>query len=525
MNGSLRERAHAMHELALRYYIDLSDTQIGDVRVKNWNTTLAFLTYMTKGRHLLKGDPSTGKTSLSALVCSILGGVPPDLAKRVLVRGTPDLTREDVTGRLQYGKLHEGKEWVVWNLAHTMPFFNLDELLRIPTKLQSLILTGIEDGIWTYASSYSIDVGKRPGFYTINPRDSGSFELTYALMDRMTASSEHWPLPSVKQDEKDLANVLRDVELSGLLEKEDLPEGLQKLVRDVPSGVARSITEQISRIGEETTPPAEGMSNQRAFQETVKRVTELREKYRREILRPLLGGLEPLDEGDLDAILWEMRDIPFDPDAIKVRFWWEASMNTSGVYGRKRSEDHVSPTQIPDIYPDRNYAVSKVEGPLTNRVQGDANTYARAIAWWMGKESIDVETYRTALVYCMNHRIPFDPLYAASNRWSPRKTDLQTHLSELLLDEMSKDYQQVHGELFDIVGKVVRADFDPTIEEGEKGFDKGRMLTRRQWDLVKEGKHPVVEQIRNHLDSEFGIYVERPWVKEYETLKGGEQED
>ncbi len=569
MGSTLRERAHAMHDLLQRYYLDQSSEQIGDLKIENWNTTLSFLTYFTKGRQLLKGDPSSGKTSLAGLVCGMLGGVSPDMTSRVLVRGTPDLTKEDLTGHLHYGALHQGNEWVVWILGHMMPFFNVDELLRIPTKLQSLVLTGIEDGIWTYANSYSIDTGKRPGFYTINPVDEGSFQLTYALMDRLTSSSEHWPLPRLAQDKKKTANINKAVELmGGRVDK--LPEMYAEQFLNAPEGAARDIVKAMMHIGEVTLPKLEqtpeqlmasfkkidelvGLyresmkdsdrvdplsdaiakemitdivrreimplmeSNLGHFQSLVSQTTDLRTQYREEVLAPLLD-VEPLNDEDLEQIFWEIDQIPFDQTATKVAFWWEACMNTSLMYGVKRSEDHIPLSRMmTSDYPDKGHAVSKIEGPFSNRGQSDADSIARAIAWWLGKDTVDTEIYRAAVVCTENHKLPFDATYAAQKQISPRDWDQTSHLMRSLLEEMSQDYTQRNKEFFDVVGVVVNPEFDPYTREGDKGFDEEKSLKDRQWNMVETQEHPVMHAIRQEMSKNYDIDINNPWVERFNS--------
>ena len=225
----------------------------------------------------------------------------------------------------------------------------------------------------------------------------------------------------------------------------------------------------------------------------------------------------------MEQIRWEIDAIPFDQTTICVRFWWEASMNTSQVWGINRSEDADIPiSAVVKDWPDRNFAISKIGGPFTNRAQSDANRYARAIAWWMGKDSVDIETYTASAIATLNHRLMFDATYEADCRTHERDTDMQTYLTKHLLEDMSKDYNMREKNfLRNIVGKIVRPDFDPHIREGDKGFDKDCHLDDRDWDQLETRQHPVMHAARSELRKVYGIDIQHPHMKTFES----EEED
>ena len=511
-----RERAHAMHDLVQRYYIDLSSVDIRGERVDHWNSALAVLTYLTNGRHLLKGDPSTGKTSLASLVSGIFGGVPPSIAMRMLVKGTPDLTREDINGRFHYGKLNGQEELVVWPLRHLMPFFSIDELFRIPTKLQSMLLTGVEDGGWDYAGSYFIDVGARPGFFTVNPKDSGSFELTYALLDRLSVSSEHWPLPALQQDKMDIANMLRDVELTGKLSKDILPASMAKAVRNAPTKAIEEIVRGIEDVGKDCLSE---------FEKRRDMVDGLRGSYREQVLTPLLDGAEPLTEEEMQAVRMEMRSIPFDQATLCMKFWFEACLNINQVWGINRSEDAEMMASLANNrnWPDSSQAVALVRGPFTNRAQRDTDRLARALSWWMGKPSIDPETYRTAMVYAVNHRLEYQDHFRDSHLKAKRNRDMQVYLTQELLEDMSKDFSMKEKDYLGIVTVVTNPDFDPTKREGQKGYDPKKSLSDKHWKELEDVAHPVLEAVRREL-RERGIEVDDPAAKKLAEMADAEKQ-
>lgn len=495
MKPTLRERAKAMHELATRYYIDHSEIQIGDEYVENWNTSLAFLTYFTNGRHLLRGDPSSGKTSLATLVGCLLGGIPPNVAKHMMVKGSPDLTPEDVNARLHYGEIAKGEETVIWPLRHLVPVFSIDEIGRVPTKMQAGILTGVEDGGWDFAGTYFIDTGKRPGFFTINKKDSGSFEITDALLDRFTISTEHNQLSAHYQEDLALANDLKDVELHGSLTLDELPEEIQEMVRYPGGEIAQEISRVIQIIGENTKA---------SYEEKLEDMNLMREQYREHVLKPLLG-IEPLRDDDFKKIAWEIKAIPFSQEARDIFFWWEACMNISQWFGIKRAEDVRAYSVMDDEIPDKHHAVSKIEVPFSNREQQDLMRYAKAIAWWTEQEEVDVETMRVAALATLSHRLRFSKDYEADHNRDPRDLDFNTHLLSLLLEDMSLDYGEKHKDYFIMVNKMLGDDFDP-----KTSFDDD------EWKMIQDHRHPVIEGMRRYLKREYRIDIKNPAVAEWE---------
>ncbi len=506
MTKTLRERAKAMHELATRYYIDHSEAQIGDQYVDNWNTTLSFLTYFTNGRHLLKGDPSSGKTCLATLVACLLGGIPPNVAKHMMVKGSPDLTPEDVNARLHYGEISKGEETVIWPLRHLVPVFSIDEIGRTPTKMQAGILTGVEDGGWDFAGTYFIDTGKRPGFFTINKKDSGSFEITDALLDRFTASTEHHQLPALYQEDMTLANILKDVELHGSITPDELPDTYREMVRHAGGLAAQEISSLVQTIGENTKAP---------YEAKLRDMNLLREQYRVSVLKPL-RGMEPLSDEDFNKLAWEIQAVLLGEEARDVFFWWEACMNISQWFGTKRAEDVRGYAAMDDDYPDKHHAVSKIEVPFSNREQQDMVRYAKAIAWWRGLEEVDIETLRMAALTTLSHRIRFSKDYEADHTLDYRDLDFNTHLLSLLLEDMSLDYGEKHKDYFVMVNKMLSEDFDPHTRKGTKGFNPGVSFDDTEWDIVYSHRHPVIEGMRRYIRRERGIDLKNPARVEWE---------
>jgi len=447
MDEQLWSKAHRNHDFLLNYYVDDSRRPVGRGTLEHYNTVIALLTYATRGRQLLKGDPGSGKTSLATLVSALFGGVPPNVASHLMVKGNPGITSEDITGRPHYGRLSAGEEHVVWHLRHCLPFLSVDELLRIPTKKQSYLLQGVEEGLWE-VMDYTIDTGARPGYFTINPKDSGSFELTLALQERLSVATEHVPLTWKSLADKQEGNSRR--------------AGLQD----------RTTSRALLDIANESTL---------GFQEKKGRVDALREQYRTATLEPLLGE-RPLDEAALAGIAADITAVPLSATARDFALWLECCMNVSERFGVKRIEDEEP---LDDTTADMNFAVGWTRTPLMNRAQSDMETYAKGLAWWNGASEAGVEHLQAAAIATLNHRLVFTERFASLHREEQRSTDLQTHLTEVLVEATAKDFDERSERYLSILEKLAR----------RKGGEN-IALTTKQREMLRTERHPIMVAAR-----------------------------
>jgi MoxR-like ATPase len=166
--------------------------ELGTDQSYSSNVLLPLLTFAVGGRCLLVGGPGRGKTTL-AILMGVLAGTAPGDVRRFVVQGQPQLTVTDLVGTplpkdlMQADKLADvGIAWRNWLLQ---PVKIIDEYNRIPTKTQSALLTMVAEG---YVESYDQMVHTAPEsgveswYFTANDdADGGTFPVIQALRDRM----------------------------------------------------------------------------------------------------------------------------------------------------------------------------------------------------------------------------------------------------------------------------------------------------------------------------------------------------
>ncbi|MDF2492269.1 MAG: hypothetical protein K0Q58_847 [Microbacterium sp.] len=156
------------------------------------NVLLPLLTFAVGGKCLLIGGPGRGKTTVAVLM-GVLAGASADEVRRGVQQGQPQLTIGDLVGMplprdlVNAGSLAEiGIGWREW-LGR--PVKIIDEYNRIPTKTQSALLTMVAEG---YVESHdqmrrtSPPGGVESWFFTANDdAGGGTFPVIRALRDRM----------------------------------------------------------------------------------------------------------------------------------------------------------------------------------------------------------------------------------------------------------------------------------------------------------------------------------------------------
>ncbi|SIO23169.1 AAA family ATPase [Agromyces cerinus] len=156
------------------------------------NVLLPLLTLAVGGKCLLIGGPGRGKTTV-AVIMGVLAGSSADEVRRGVQQGQPQLSISDLVGiplprdLVNASRLSEiGIAWRDWL---TRPVKIVDEYNRIPTKTQSALLTMVAEG---YVESHdqmhrtNPDGGVESWFFTANDDSGGgTFPVIQALRDRM----------------------------------------------------------------------------------------------------------------------------------------------------------------------------------------------------------------------------------------------------------------------------------------------------------------------------------------------------
>jgi MoxR-like ATPase len=151
---------------------------------------LPLLTLLTSQRLLLVGSPGRGKTTMATLM-ALLSGASLDDARRAMQHGHPQMTHADLLGSPLPGDLVRAEKsadiHVLWRSWISLRVKIIDEYNRIPTKTQSALLSLLAEG---YAEMYeqTVRIGPSAWFLTANDDSGGgTFPVITALKDRIDA--------------------------------------------------------------------------------------------------------------------------------------------------------------------------------------------------------------------------------------------------------------------------------------------------------------------------------------------------
>ena len=168
-------------------YLCRPDLRVGD---NTYNAHLLFgvLTQLNNGTQLAFGPYGGGKTTSATYLNAMFYGLPLKVVRGAIVRGNPQITKQEVIGRPDYGKLSLGEEVARWQKFCMIPPKIWDELPRTPESTQAIALAGIEEGSWTTLNEHIFE-GRRPFYATANFADRGSNTIIPALMDRFDVAT------------------------------------------------------------------------------------------------------------------------------------------------------------------------------------------------------------------------------------------------------------------------------------------------------------------------------------------------
>jgi MoxR-like ATPase len=149
---------------------------------------MPLLTLFTCRRALMVGAPGRGKTT-AAVLMGLIAGMSDDQIRRAIVRGHPQLTVSEMLGSPLPAAMMSAEEAsdidVAWRDWIDQRVKIIDEYNRIPTKTQSALLSLLAEG---YAEMYDqyVYTGRSSWFLTANgDAGGGTFDVIDALQDRL----------------------------------------------------------------------------------------------------------------------------------------------------------------------------------------------------------------------------------------------------------------------------------------------------------------------------------------------------
>ncbi len=172
---------------------------------------------------LLIGGHGGGKTSIAKFLGRMFTGISLMGLEESIIRGHPQLTEEKIIATLNIQKLMKnGEEEVIWRNFSLNFWKIIDEVNRCSPYTQNILLSLLAEGKLKYYDSI-LDVAKYTLYATLNPDDSGTFELSAPFLDRFGIS-----IPITMPKSQDLSEILnsQDEKLSGYDELVQIPQVL-----------------------------------------------------------------------------------------------------------------------------------------------------------------------------------------------------------------------------------------------------------------------------------------------------------
>ena len=392
MTDRLQDKVKGLYDrIRSDFYLCRDDLPVGKDK---FNSALLFgvLTELNRGNQILFGEYGGGKTTSAEYLNSVFSGLPLDLVKRVALRGNPQLTEEKMVGRPDYGKMHQGKEDVVWQHFVLVGPKIFDEFNRVPESNQAVVLNGVDRGEWNYLNDF-ISTGRQPFFATCNYADKGNNGLIPPILDRFDVAVES-RFPGV-------ANALHI--------SQDYNNDNDRVLRD-PVLTRKALTI---------------LNSGKPYEEVQKELEGIVEGRRGNLAREGLAGLTNKERDGIEA---EIKAIPIDRDAEQYFAFLVAEMNTSPKFGQKRSIDPQSAEQ-------GLYLQTAFVGSGSRREEKSLVRYAKSLAWLQGQDSVNLEHLAQVAPYVLWHRVRWTPETESKFRDDDRDDPMDLHITKTLLGD------------------------------------------------------------------------------------------
>ncbi len=466
LKETIRDKVNdLMKYISETFYINDRNLYFGE---KEYNdlVLLQTATSLLGGNILIRGNYGMGKTTTSEALSSLIYHHPIDFVSMTMIRGNPELTREEIYGTLSIPKFtKEGIEEVMWSLFTKVKSNKIvDEFNRIPEPKQILLLDSIGRGNFVYRFQQYSENKKYPFFATHNYKDGGNTNINLAILDRFDVSVGATPSVYYEEilglyDESSLRKDVRD-KLHELRIKREKELENAKTIEEIEIIDAKYREEWMNIIGrylsderrKELENPEISHDMFKVYtssnnpKEIEERIKPLREAYR-EILRkqdiPVLSEEDKL----LISKYTDKLSIPLTRDAHNYLLSFLLEVNAA---------NKTPHTNISDRF--KFSPVYAIKNNISPRIKKFAD-YCRFAAFVSGKDQVDKEIVNKLLPYAISHKIiphkdvinEFKEEYEEISRKDP-----DTELAKHIVNEFDEYYERNKEKFVKIIDIALR---------------------------------------------------------------------
>ncbi len=342
----------------------------------------ALTSLLNHGTMLVTGAPGIGKTTGVEYAGHFFTGTPLEEILAAEIQGHPQLTEEKMVASYDIPRLvGKGEKVVIPARFLQCPVKVLDEGNRTPADVLSIIMRLVDSGRAVYGGEL-LKAAPGPLYVTANYADEGTFQLTPPFLDRfdvavMTTSPQPWDLQRIR--------ARGDEKLNGDLEKLlEIPAGL-KLDFD-------KIRQQIKTIPEETD-----------------------------------------DKGNMPVVS-PFADFVYSSLRFSEAASPELSRATKGNAWQV-NQDNAPPGHFTDS------PFTHTINELSVRAVKAMDRYARAFAWFTGKDKVELSDLKKVLPYLLWHKV--QPTRTSLQKDPRHANDRISFIDHLIKDKIETDYAEM----------------------------------------------------------------------------------
>lgn len=395
---------------------------------------------LNHGTMIVTGAPGIGKTTGLEFAGHFFTGTPLEDILEAEIQGHPQLTEEKMIARYKLGKLvTSGEEEVIPRKFLQCPVKIMDEVTRNPPDVLSIIMRLVDTGMAVYGNELLTAV-TGPLYGTANYADEGSFQLTPPFLDRFDIA-----VMVTSPPEWDLKKIRArgDEKLNGSLKKMlEIPENL--------SLNFEAVRKQIKDMPEKTEHDVPVVS---AFADFLYGSLRFSEAASDNIARATKGNAWQQNQDNAPA--GHFRDSPF------------------------------------------NYTLNE----LSVRTAKAMSRYAKAFAWFNGKDKVELDDLKTILPYLLWHKIvPAQTALVNHPKYNNDRIDFVNGL----VKKVEENYNEMLGS--DAMKKysvALRAIEDGKIGNKALSRDKTKNIAKNAILALGNIDRPYAIALANHVASSY----------------------